>query len=338
MKPKSIKSLLALALLAPGVLFAQTTAKTTPVGYVSLGDTTSGEPAIKGNTDVWVSIPLLKSAVVSGAVASVSGSDITLSGSPALGDLTTTPHIVVIGSGPGTADGLIGLVTAVSGSVVTVVTPDGSVLTGVAATDTITIRPAWTVGSLMGTDKPAGTILYTYDQSSPLNPSASGVYEFDGTNWIDNVNTGEAADIDVLYPYETLVVRNSSATPIASFVVAGEVPITSTRITIAASSVDGADNAVSYFSPVSDEVGNSGLSSIANNGDILYGYDNNAAGTNKSASEVHEFSSGDWIDNVNTGEADNTYLIGAGKGYIFRRSSTSTEAVWSDTPGYLPSL
>lgn len=35
MKPKSIKSLLALALLAPGVLFAQTTAKTTPVGYVT---------------------------------------------------------------------------------------------------------------------------------------------------------------------------------------------------------------------------------------------------------------------------------------------------------------
>ena len=35
MKPKSIKSLLALALLAPGALFAQTTAKTTPVGYVT---------------------------------------------------------------------------------------------------------------------------------------------------------------------------------------------------------------------------------------------------------------------------------------------------------------
>lgn len=57
MKPKSIKSLLALALLAPGALFAQTTAKTTPVGYVTSslavgfnlwGQTVAGQTAAAG--------------------------------------------------------------------------------------------------------------------------------------------------------------------------------------------------------------------------------------------------------------------------------------------------
>lgn len=334
MKPKTIQSILAAALLAPGALFAQTTATTTPVGYVSLGDTTIGQPAIKANTDVWISIPLLKSAVYAGTVNTVSGSQINFTGTPGLGDLTTTPHIAVIGSGPGTADGLIGVVTASTSSSITITASDGSTLSGVAAGDSVSIRPAWTVMGLMGTSMPVGTILYTYDQTNPFNPSASGVYEFDGTNWIDNVNTGEPANADVLYPYETLVVRNGSNTPVSSFVVSGEVPTAPIRLKIAAAGAGGTDNAVSYFSPVSEEIGSSGLSAIAANGDIVYGFDNSAAGTNKSASEVHEFSAGNWVDNVNTGEPDNTYSLGLGRGFIYRRSTAGAETIWTDTRTY----
>jgi uncharacterized protein (TIGR02597 family) len=299
-----------------------------------LGDTTAGQPAIKPNTDVWVSIPLLKPSVYAGSVDTVSGSQINFTGTPNLGDLTTTPHIAVIGAGPGTGDGIIGVITASTSSSVTITTSDGSTLSGVTAGDSVSIRPAWTVIGLMGTAMPAGTILYTYDQSSPFNPSATGVYEFDGTNWIDNVNTGEPANADVLYPYETLVVRNTTATPVTSFVVSGEVPTQPIRLRIPAAGAGGTDNAVSYFSPVGEQIGSSGLTAIANNGDIIYGFDNNASGTNKSASEVHEFSAGDWIDNVNTGEADNTYLLGSGRGFIYRRSTAASESVWSDTRVY----
>jgi len=325
---------LILAAAASGFAFGQTTATTTPVGYVSLGDTTVGQPAIKANTDVWISIPLDKPTTYAGTISLVAGDVITISGTPGLGDLTTIPHTVKIGSGA--KEGLIALITGNTTDTVTVSVAAGDSLAGVASPDKISISEAWTVLGLMGSAMPIGTTLYTYPASSGLNPSSDGIYDWDGSNWIDEVNTGSPADNDVLYPSETLVVRNVTGSPINSFVITGEVPTVKSRVVIAANGVSGADNAVSFFSPVGEPIGISGLSAIANNGDIVYGYDNNASGINKSGSSIHEYLDGNWIDQVNTGEADNNFPLGGGNGFLFRRVSTAPVAPWSDLPVYLP--
>jgi hypothetical protein len=330
---KTLSLSLLAAALASGLASAQT-AYTTPVGYVSLGDTTPGQPAIKANTDVWISIPLAKSAVYAGTISSVSGNQITLSGTPGLGNLTSVPHVVTIKSGTGI--GIIALITANTANSVNVSVAPGDSLTGVASPDNISISPAWTVLGLMGNDKPSGTTLYTYPASAALNPASEGIYEWNGADWIDNVNTGEPANNDVLYPGETLVVRNPTVTPITSFVVAGEVPTANSRIVVATNGAAGADNPISFFSPVDQPIGSSGLSAFAQNGDIIYGYNNNASGTNKASSSIHEYVNGDWVDQVNTGEPDNTFPIGSGQGFILRRPGTRSLAIWNGAQSYLP--
>lgn len=339
MKPKSIKSLLALALLAPGALLAQTTAKTTPVGYVSLGDTTSGEPACKPETDVFISVPVLKPADFSGTVASEAAGVITLAGTPALtaGQYAdpAVPYYAVIQTGA--KAGLIGLVTANAAGTVTVTAQPGDSLTGIASGDVITLRKAWTVVGLLGTSLPSGVSLLTFPTSGSVNPSAEGIYDWDGTNWVDNVITGAPADNDIIYPGETIVLRNSTTTPIASLVVSGEVSTFAQRIPIAAAT-EASDYSVSYFSPVGEALGSSGLGAVASAGDALLGFDNNSAGVNKAASVILDYDGTDWVDNVITGAPDNSFQVGAGKGFFFRRGAAGAAAVWTDTAAYVPSL
>ena len=333
MKTKISYSLLAAA-MACGLAYGQTTAYTTPVGYVSLGDTTTGQPAVKANTDVWISIPLAKSPIFAGPISSVVGSTINLAGSPALGDLLLVPHTVTIQTGVG--EGIVAMITANTANSVTISVPPGDSLAGVVSPDQVKIAPAWTVVGLLGTSLGIGTTLFTYPSTSALNPSSEGIYDFDGINWIDSVNTGAAADNDILFPGETLVLRNGTNTPIPSLVITGEVPTANSRIVVSANGASGADNAISYFSPVGESIGNSSLSAFAQTGDTLFGFDNNAPGINKSSSSIHDYDNGDWIDSVNSGSADNEFPLGVGQGFILRRNGVRTQAIWSDKQSFRP--
>jgi len=323
------------AALACGLASAQTTAYTTPVGYVSLGDTTAGQPAIKAQTDVFISIPLDQATEVQGVISLISGSVITIA-NVTLGDLLTVPHTIKIVSGNGS--GIIGLVTASSATTVTVALQPGDSLNDVALGDSIAISKAWTVLGLMGTSMPVNTILYTYPASGAQNFSSVGLYQWDGANWIDQVNTGSPADTDVLYQNETYVVRNPTNTPIPSFVVSGAVSTTNSRVVIETSGAAGSDNAISFAGPVGEQIATSGLAARAQNNDIVYGFDNNAAGMNKSANSVHQFDGTDWIDQVNTGSPDPTFPLGSGVGFVFRRVAASSAAIWTSQPSYVPNI
>ncbi|MDB6079513.1 MAG: hypothetical protein JWO82_3260, partial [Akkermansiaceae bacterium] len=130
------------ALFAVGAASAATTT-TTPVGYVSLGDTTAGQPAVKANTDSIISIPLARESDFTGTAASVAGNVVTIAGTPAwtATQFTATPYYFVVTGGA--QQGLIGLVTANTTNTVTVSTVAGS-LAGVDATSTVVLTKAWT--------------------------------------------------------------------------------------------------------------------------------------------------------------------------------------------------
>jgi uncharacterized protein (TIGR02597 family) len=330
MKTKLSFAILAAA-FACGAANAQT-AYTTPVGYVSLGDTTEGNPAIKAETDVRISIPLEQPAIYSGTISGITGSTITFSGTPNLPDLTTNPHTITVTSGP--SAGLIATVTASTTNSVTVEVAFGDSLDDVDLADKITIRPAWTVLGLMGDAFPVQTQLFTLPGSAPLNPAAAVIYEWDGSGWVDT-DSGDYADNDILYPNETLIVRNQSDVDIESFVVTGEVLTTNNRIAIAANGAEGADNAISYFSPVDEEVDLSSFTAIANPQDQILGFDNSSAGFNKAASVILEFDGSGWVD-TDSGDYAPEFPLGGGRGFIFRRNTAAAAALLTDTPSYLP--
>ena len=340
MKPLTY-SLIAAA-LACGLASATTTAYTTPVGYVSLGDTTVGQPAIKAFTDVSISIPLDRSPQVGstqyvGQIASIAGDVITLSGTPALGDLTTIPHTVKIGSGANS--GLIALITANTATTVTVSVQPGDSLTGIVSPDQIIINNAWTVLGLMGATVPAGTQVQGYSGLSTVeNLAPDLIYEFDGTNWID-LSSFNVADNTVLYPTETILIRNNSASPIASLVISGQVPTTASRA-IVVSAGTGTDNMLSFFGAVGQPIGTSGLSAIAHVGDQVQAYTNGDAGENKAPSVIIEFDGASWIDLSSFDDVTSTYLLQGGQGYLFRRTAGDPvgDAVWTALPSYVPTL
>jgi uncharacterized protein (TIGR02597 family) len=331
MKPKSIKSLLALALLAPGVLFAQTTAKTTPVGYVSLGNNGS----VPANTDVNISIPLLQPSVSTGVVASISGSDINFSGTPALGNLTTAPHIAVIENNAGS--GIIGLITANDADSVTVSLQSGQALTGVAAADKVSIRPAWTVLGFLGSAMPVGTQLQAWSgaaQGIVLAPDL--IFEWDGTNWVDT-NSFEAADNTVLYPGEGFVLRTIDA--VTNFSISGEVPTAKHNLALSGNSTPGVgqDNVISYISPVDEIIGSANVGYVV--GDQLLYWDNTAAGTVK-APQVLEFDGSDWVDTNSFEAVTTTFALKGGVSYVYRRAADAPATVqqWVDSQSYVSSL
>jgi len=72
MKPKSILTALAAALLAPGALFAQTTATTTPVGYVT--------QTIAPNSFTYVGLTVHQPVISSGLLTSANSTSVTHSG------------------------------------------------------------------------------------------------------------------------------------------------------------------------------------------------------------------------------------------------------------------
>ena len=328
MKPKSIQSLLAVALLAPGALFAQTTATTTPVGYVSLGNNGN----VPANTDVTLSIPLLKSAVYTGQVSSVTGNSIDLAGTPSLPSYTTTPHVLVVENN--TKSGVIGLNTSNDVDTVAVSLQAGQSLTGLAANDTITIRPAWTVLNLLGSSLPVGTQLQAWSGSGEgivLAPDL--IFEWDGTNWVDT-NSFEPADDSVLYPGEGFFLRSIDA--ISNLVISGEVPTAKHNIVLSGNSTPsiGQDNVISYFSPVGEVIGNSGAGFDA--GDQILYYNNAATGTVK-APNVLEYDGTDWVDTDSFEPVTTTFVLQGGQAYVYRRSAQAPSAsqAWSDQQSYV---
>jgi uncharacterized protein (TIGR02597 family) len=340
--PKSylvMKPIISFALL--GALFAvgaANAAVTDPVGYVSLGDTTVGQPAVKANTEVRISIPLDKKTVFAGTVASVAGSVITISGTPGLGDLTTVPHVVKIGSGAGS--GLTALVTASTASTVTVSVQPGDSLADVAAGTELSIQEAWTVASFLGGGTlPVGVQLFAFSGAAAgIVIAPDLIFEYDGAGWVDT-NTFEPADNVVLYPGEGYVLRNPTATPIASLVLTGEVPVANHRVVVSnlAPGV-GQDVPFGFVSPVDEIVGVSGLGFSV--GDQILAFSNQAAGVVKAPVTILEYDGTEWVDTDSFEPVTATFPLQGGVSYVYRRAAGAPggDIIWSNQQSYIPNL
>jgi uncharacterized protein (TIGR02597 family) len=338
MKPIYSYALLA-AFAAVGQALA-VDATTTPVGYVSLSIGGTPGNAVPAESDVAVSIPLDRTVEFQGTVASVSGSQITVTGASfGVFDNVAIPHVAKLSSG--VRNGLTGLITVNNATSVTIAVPTGDNLTGVVSGDKITIHKAWTPVSVFSTAPPAGTQILAFSGTSPgVNIGVDLIYEFDGTNWIDT-NSFDVADNTVLYQGETFLIRNNSLTPIASLVLSGSVTKASNRVVV--NNLDpgiGQDNMVAYTGSVGEIIGDSSLASVAVAGDQLLALDNSTTGQNKGFSTIIEFDGTAWIDTNSFDDVTTTFKLQAGVGYTFRRGAAASalDLVWSDVPTYVPTL
>ena len=330
---------LILAAAASGMASGAVTAYTTPVGYVSLGDTTTGQPAVKAKTDALLSVPFDKATAYTGLVASVTGGNqIVLQGTPAFTGTqwTATPFVAKIESG--TKAGFYALITINSGNSVTVSLPTGQNLVSVASGDKITIKPAWTAKSLFASAAlPADTELYQYSGIAPgINVASSSLFVWDGTNWIDGV-TGNASD-PIIYPGELFILRNVGNSPIPSIVVSGEVPTAGFTNLITNFGAGQQDLPFGVASPVDQTLSQAGLVAVASADDELNIYNNGATGFNKAASTVFVFDGAGWLDAVTGNPVPPSYTLKAGVGFVYRRAAAKPTINWTATPSYIPSL
>jgi uncharacterized protein (TIGR02597 family) len=338
MKNKLSYSLL-LAAASCGVALGQTTAYTTPVGYVSLGDTTVGQPAIKAGTDAAVSIPIQRPTEYAGAVASTTASTITVSGTPAwAANLwapgAATPYLVSVTSGA--QNGFIGLITSNTADTLTVTPVTGGNLTGVVATDQIKIHKAWTLISLFpsGTFTPGVRVLAYSGTTVGINLAPDLNYLWNGTNW---TKSGVISNNDMLFSGESFIIRTIT-TAVTSLQLSGEVPTANSRTFVDKLAVGVAqDTRLSYYSPVDENINTSGLSAVITPGDRLLGYDNSAAGVNKAPIENVLWTGSAWTI---SGVAQPNFTLKGGRGYTVRRLANAAvgSADWKDQQAYIPSL
>lgn len=215
MKPKTILTALAVALLAPGALYA-TTATTTPVGYETLALTTGFN---------YMGLRLHNSTILAGEVTGISASQLTATGvdfNAALTEAATT-YILEFENASGN-------ITQVLGSAAgdTTLTLGEDLTTFVTVGDKFRIRKADTLASVFGATNTAGfaagffgpggaDLVYVPDGAGDFD-----IYYFDDgiPGWADfEGNAVDPALIPLVYT-DSLVI---SATSELSLTVDGEV-------------------------------------------------------------------------------------------------------------------
>jgi uncharacterized protein (TIGR02597 family) len=361
MKPKTIQSILAAALLAPGALFAQTTATTTPVGYITY--------TVPAESDANISVPLSRPVEFSGVVSSISANTVTVSGTP----FTTAPpqfvydpseskfntYYLEVLSGP--IAGRKFKVTANGASTLTL-DPDAAndvASQGLAATNKFQVVPYWTLNTLypngtgIGTNanpfSPETTILFTDARGIGTDRSSVASYfHYDGVaggtaGWYnaDNLGAGVQPDV-VIDPSFTFTVRNTKVTSL-TLVNSGNVKISPSATPID-EDVEPNDVYLQLPFPVDVSLNDSGL--LGGNAvrqspnpfsplDVVYVYDVLATGLDVGVAATYFYYDGvaggaaGWYDanNLGAGVVGTNKVLTAGSTIVVRKGPGTLNGV-----------
>ncbi len=313
--------------------------------------------SLLGNSDNFSSMPFVRPSAASLLVSSISGNVLNVTPAPAW-----TANQFVYASGTqsntyfarftsGAAEGRIYPITANSSASVTLNLGNDD-LSSVAADDSITIEPYWTLGTAFpnGTGVNASptvgnrnTEILTPDQtSSGINLSATKVYFFNAGIW-KQVGQGPANhNDDTIQPNSYIVVRHNVATNTTVFA-AGVVVSTKLAVTLRTQFDVRQDNAVGLIRPLAVSLDASGLISSGaflpsplpgSRTDELLTFDNTVASRNKSASVVYYYWNNAWRE-VGLGSADvGANLLQPGGGFLIRKATNNATADWTNAPNW----
>lgn len=327
---------------------------TRPVGFTQL--------TAPANSDVNVSPCFTRPSVYSGAVASLSGSIITVAGSPTWTNNSwvlsapTQPETYYVQFKSGSASGRCYTIVANAAQTLTI---DWNGETPAAAvTDTFIIAPYWTLGTLFpateagtaftasASESARETELVFIDQATVgINPPVSATYYFFNNTW-RKVGDSPTNSFDgtVVAPGSYIIQRNKTAA--TALWLYGRVPtgLVSTVINAQGGTAK-QDNTVSLSFPLTITLDSSNLhgsgafdtspSSFVHT-DELYVFDNTASGIKKAAASVYYYYNGAWrkVGAPVTSDFGATAVFVPGTGVIVRKSgsgSSASETYWTYT-------
>lgn len=338
-------------------------ATTTPVGAINLSP--------RPNSDTVMSVPLNRPSVFSGAIASISGSVVTISGSPGW---STNEFVYTAGTQSNTyylsfADGAKqGMFYTISANTANSVTLDlsGDDIAAIAPGTKVSITPYWTFGTLFpGGAGVSTTSVHGTHQTEILlpDPTAVGInkaptatyYYYTGTNpgW-RKVGGGLSTvkNDDILYPDSYFIYRQRNSTQ-NTVQVTGDVQMSAFATPIGNISANVAqDNYIAF--PVASSLtlaqtklyesgAFAGSSLHGTRVDQLFVFDNSpsATGINKSPTQTYYYYTGTnpgWrlVGGGLTTVRDNDVVFQPGQGIIIRRGArlTAGSSIASFVPPY----
>lgn len=348
----SLAALAAALLAAPGVQ-AQTTATTDPVGFMTIN--------LPVGSDTIVAAPLSKAPVFQGAVTSLSGFVVTVTGAN-FGDLTTSPHYLQAVTGA--QAGMIFDIASNTADTITLVN-NGVTPTGLSAGTTFKVVPYWTLGTLFpATDQgvsftPSASTLGNARRTQILFPSvvgtginraaASTFFFVTNSSWRSTTNSGVSADSTAILPDSYIIVRNpTNAATGLKLTVAGSVNTAPMAVQLDRLSTGANDNYVSVSRPTDQTLNDLGLissgaftpsaSTLGNaRKDQLLIFNNASIGINKAASATYYYltnlTTQGWRSTTDGSTDAGTNVIPAGAGVVIRKAtSTNTNSqFWTNT-------
>lgn len=348
----SLAALAAALLAAPGVQ-AQTTATTDPVGFMTID--------LPVGSDTIVAAPLSKAPVFQGAVTSLSGFVVTVTGAN-FGDLTTSPHYLQAVTGA--QAGMIFDIASNTADTITLV-DNGVSPTGLSAGTTFKVIPYWTLGTLFpSTDQgvsftpSAGTtlltrrtqILFPNVAGTGINRAPNNTYYFvTNTYWRSQSGGTNNFDNTPILPDSYFIVRNpTNAASGLKLTVAGSVNTGPMAVQLDRLATGANDNYISLGRPMDITLNDLGLitsgaftpstgTTTLTRRDQLMIFNNATIGMNKAPGTTYYYltNSGTnrWLS-TSTGTNDvGANVIPAAVGYIIRKATNGTTGTqfWTNT-------
>ena len=333
MKPKTIKTLVLLAAMAPASIFAQTTAKTVPVGYIShsLAGNTTSNPF---GADTYIYPTLIEGAAFAGVTTNDPSGTNALSFASGVPTGLVGTHVIEISTG--SSEGWWSEVTATTA---TSITTADNLPTGLGVGAKITLRKLPTLRSFFA-NLPTGLSIVDgvnadapdeLQRFNPLTQTASAaVYATTAAGvaadgWYDIVTLTDVSD-QPIYPGEGLKFKRYRTSGI-TLVSEGEVKITKTQVDIQPQynwigqtlAVGGTLGGMDFYNAFNKEDGDSGTAPEA---DVLE--------TLSAAQSANIYSAVDpslglgniLVDMVSLNDASNI-LLNEGTGFIIKRDATA---------------
>ncbi len=344
------------ALLLGHTAFAQVA--TDPVGFTTL--------TCPANADTYTSVPFTRPPEFIGAVSSVSGNTITVSGSP----FTANQFVYVAGSQPKTYYVLIGpnsstnpkegLSYQVTGNGTNTITVNlnGDTISSVAANTQILVIPYHTLGSLFPASDANVSFIPSTSQfarqtqilipnysAAGINGSAAITYYYLNNAWrqFGRPTTEDHTD-DAMVNGGYFLVRNAGTG--TTFTALGSVLTKKFTLQLFTRTDSQQDNFVSVIRPIDVKLNDLGLitsgaflssPSAFNRIDQLLVFDNSQSAQNKSASATYFYYNSAWRKFGESGLPDRgNDVIPAGTGFVIRKGATATGAavLWQNAPTY----